>query len=348
MRRIWGIVGALALGFVVAPTSVAAFCGATACDTVDEARETLERATEPLWGSAEEPEAKPEPEPEPAPESSRASDKHSAHDSEAPVEPAEALVQFMAPLLAQASSGVPTLPPVLATLPLLNPEPSNGEPEPAGPEAPIGPMVPAAWEAAVVPNPGLGAAPAAFVGAVAGATLGSLAVPGWRSASVRILSRLGSVVLFTRLDESQIVSHRRRSDILEFVRRNPGERVEAMRQTLGLTNGTLLYHLRVLENADLVRMRKEGSVARLFPAGPRIRAEPYLPPLRRRIMALLESTPGPTQRQLALRLQLSERMISYHVRRLERQGFLRVERTTLGKSLFSVRSPAEIPAAVLV
>lgn len=178
--------------------------------------------------------------------------------------------------------------------------------------------------------------------ALAGSTAGAsaLVAPGWRTTLSRLFKRWGWLGLFTRLDQAQILHNRTRAEMLEYVRSNPGERVETMRRTLNLSNGTMLHHVKMLRQANLLRVVKQGNVARLFRAGPRLQPSPYVPAVRKQILTRIQESPGPTQRQLAEMLQLSERMISYHVRTLEEQGFIHAHRSTGGKNLFVVNPPA--------
>ena len=119
--------------------------------------------------------------------------------------------------------------------------------------------------------------------------------------------------------------HGRRNELLEFVKQNPGERVEVARRSLGISNGTKHYHLKVLSERNLVRILKDGSCARLYPAGPKINAQPYVPAQRRRFLDLLSTRPGVTQREAAQLLGLSERMTSYHIHALQNQGLVEIQ-----------------------
>lgn len=193
------------------------------------------------------------------------------------------------------------------------------------------------------------AAPAvlAATALIAGATgTGFLAAPGVRSALARALRGSGAGLLFTRLRQNEVLANATRTDILEFVRQNPGERIEVMRRALHVANGTLLYHLRVLHQHNQVRVLKQGHVARLYLAGPRVRPTPYVAPMRRRILSVVAADPGPTQRQIAHTLQLSERVVSYHVRALTSQGLIEVRRAGGAKNLYPPTATAtRLPVA---
>lgn len=200
-------------------------------------------------------------------------------------------------------------------------EAPGGEPAPAGPSfaqgAEVVPAVPNAVVAALAVTAAFGAA---------SATAGFLFIPGWRAALMRALRASPLAFLFSRITKDEVLDHPKRADIFEFVKQNPGERVEAVRKALGLANGTMRHHLQVLRDKELVRKIKQGGITRLFPAGPKVEPLPYLIPPRRAILETVAQTPGLVQRQVGARLEMSERMVSYHVKQLADDGLVEVRR----------------------
>lgn len=183
---------------------------------------------------------------------------------------------------------------------------------------------------------------AAVAGVAIAALSGSASValaPGWRSVLLKLFKRLGWLSLFSRIAQEDILNHQRRAELLEFVRNNPGERIETARRALGFSNGSMHYHLRVLSARDLVRVHREGIVARLFAAGPKIQPAPYVPTIRRKYLQVLAQRPGITQRELATSMGVSERMVSYHVGTLAHQGFVAVQVDGGRKRLFVQATP---------
>jgi len=174
---------------------------------------------------------------------------------------------------------------------------------------------------------------ATTVVATASGTSGGLGLASLKKFAARAAAGLAG--LFTRLHSDKILDHPRRNEIFEFVRHNPGERLEIVRRALGLANGPMLHHVRVLDRANVVRVVRSGSMARLYPAGPRVQAQPYLVPVRRRVLQELRTTPGITQREIATRVGLSERAVSYHVGWLTTNGLLSVQREGGAKRCFA-------------
>lgn len=192
--------------------------------------------------------------------------------------------------------------------------------------------------------------PAALAASVAVATASTgvafVAAPGWRNLAWRSLRRIGAFALFSRIAQEDILSHGRRAELFEFIKQNPGERVEVARRTLGFSNGSMHYHLRVLRDRNLVRVLRERGSARLYPAGPKITPTPYVPQQRRRVLEVLSFRPGVTQREAAQLLGISERMASYHIHRLAAQGLVEIQNEGARRRLFlKCATPAPIAAS---
>jgi hypothetical protein len=235
-----------------------------------------------------------------------------------------------------ARTGLPA-PPALV-LPLM-PEPGPG-PGPWAPEADSGPVLadaPPPEAALALAEPSDESLLLVGTLAMGAGFAGMAAVPGWRRALLRGLT-LGTLSLFSRLNEARLFDHPARSEIHEFVRHNQGERLEVVRRSLGMSNGTMLHHVRILIDHDVLRLHREGAMARLYLAGPRVPASPYLPVLRKRILALLRGTPGVSQREIAMSVGVSERVVSYHVGALKSQGLLAVERAGVANRCFAAPS----------
>ncbi len=185
----------------------------------------------------------------------------------------------------------------------------------------------------------------------ASATAGFLFIPGWRAALSRAVKASPLAFLFSRIAKDDVLDHPKRAEIYEFVTQNPGERVEAVRKALGYANGTMLHHLQVLRDKDLVRKVKQGGITRLFPAGPKIDPLPYLIPPRRAILEAVAAKPGMVQRQVGDRVDMSERMVSYHVKQLAGDGLVEVRRDGSCNRVYpaveeeTVHRLLEVPAA---
>ena len=184
------------------------------------------------------------------------------------------------------------------------------------------------------------------VASMTGSTL--VFFPGARQVALRWLRRAFGLALFSRIAQEDILTHGRRAELFEFIKQNPGERIENARRALGISNGSMHYHLKVLSERNLIRVLRDGGLARLYPAGPKINPQPYVPAQRRRFVDLLSSRPGVTQREAAMLLGISERMASYHIQTLSTQGLVEVKPEGARKRLFlrcESAAPAPTPIA---
>lgn len=182
------------------------------------------------------------------------------------------------------------------------------------------------------------------VASMTGSTL--VFFPGARQVAFRWLRRAFGLALFSRIAQEDILSHGRRAELFEFIKQNPGERIENARRALSISNGSMHYHLKVLSERNLIRVLRDGGLARLYPAGPKINPQPYVPAQRRRFVDLLSSRPGVTQREAATLLGISERMASYHIQTLSTQGLVEVRPEGARKRLFLRCATAPAPTLV--
>lgn len=170
--------------------------------------------------------------------------------------------------------------------------------------------------------------------AFAAAVAAPIAFVAGRRLWLRALRYLGFAGLFTRLSEEDLLSHPRRADLLDYVRENPGQRIQTVRDALSISNGALWHHLHLLQQRGLIKVHHDGVVARLFVGGPRVNPTPYVPPVRRLLLDQLKERPGLTQRELARAAGMSDRVVSYHVGQLSSSGLVRVEREGGAKRCF--------------
>lgn len=288
--------------------------------------------------------AAPEPLAPAASEAEAVLEEGASAEAQAHADETEASVSYSAQAGSQSVSGNQGIEPspmdASTRSPTLKAAPEGPAPEPAPAETDVveesAAMEPAAAAPVVESASSLPSAVAATV-AVAGVATTTMFVfaPGWRTAAVKLARKAGGLALFSRIAQEDLLHHERRSELLEFVRHNAGERVETARRALGFSNGSMHYHLKVLVDRGLLKVYKDGPYARLYPAGPKVSPLPYVSPQRRRFIDLLCARPGLSQRDLAEALDLSERMVSYHVRALQQQGLLDVAAEGHRKRLFA-------------
>lgn len=162
---------------------------------------------------------------------------------------------------------------------------------------------------------------------VLGAGVAAIAVTGAAAAAASTdAGKLGlaaaTLPLYTRLARGDVLQNEVRAGIHAHVVANPGVRYENMRRALGLSNGAIAFHLRVLEREGYLSVHKDWTRRRYYATG---RAPPGAArgEVAESVTRLLRESPGLGMSEVARRLGISRQLAGYHLRRLEAQGALR-------------------------
>lgn len=129
--------------------------------------------------------------------------------------------------------------------------------------------------------------------------------------------RVGVLGLFSRLRRDTLLDQDVRARIHAAVAADPGIHFAALRRRLGIGNGTLVHHVRVMESAGLIRSRRRGRYVRY--ALPGARVPPRLTPRERDVIARLD---GQDAAGLARDLGISRQAAHQHLRRLQAKGIV--------------------------
>jgi len=146
--------------------------------------------------------------------------------------------------------------------------------------------------------------------------------------------------LYTRLKKEEVLDHFVRGQIYGYILSNPGEYFSSIREVLKVTNGTLSHHLRTLEMQGFIKSTRDGIRKRFYPVHmivPRSRGL-KLSDLQLGILEVIKRKGGPTQKEIADQLGVSQQCISYNLRILSREGILRIEREGRQKKYYFERN----------
>jgi DNA-binding MarR family transcriptional regulator len=135
--------------------------------------------------------------------------------------------------------------------------------------------------------------------------------------------------LYTRIQKEDVLDQFVRGQIYGFIKTNPGAHYNQIRRQIGVKNGTLSYHLGVLEKTELIKSRREGLKYRAFyPTGMNFPKEERfrLTELQIRIIASITNHPGMTQKEIAQLLNQRPQTVNYNVRVLDQAGLIDVEK----------------------
>jgi len=171
----------------------------------------------------------------------------------------------------------------------------------------------------VVSMEGLGMALAVFL------VLGGLAL-GWNE--VVLVAMLNLLLpVYVKLRREEVLDQYTRGKIHGYIIANPGEHYNSIKAQLRLKNGTLAYHLRVLEREGYVKTTRDGMFKRFYPDSallPRRRSE--FSAIQEIVLENVRSSPGITQNELARRMGVSSQVVNYHIRNLVAAGAVRLDR----------------------
>jgi predicted transcriptional regulator len=127
-----------------------------------------------------------------------------------------------------------------------------------------------------------------------------------------------------------------RGQIYGFIQANPGTHYNFIKRALNLNNGTLAYHLNVLEQDQLIKSQNDGFYRRFYPHEARIPqidgndglkyTHVQLNKTQDRIIDLLEKKPGLSQKQIAKVLKKSNQVVNYNINSMAQLGLIKLKR----------------------
>ena len=153
--------------------------------------------------------------------------------------------------------------------------------------------------------------------------------------------------LYVKLKPGEVLDQYLRGQIHGYIIANPGEHYNAIKEQLGVTNGALAYHLRVLEKSGYIRAARDGMYKRFYPVGVKIPKRRRLSTFQEAIVKAVRDQPALSQKDLAELLGVSNQVINYHVKQLEGAHIIRLERDGRASRIFlgPEAPPEEKPAA---
>jgi DNA-binding MarR family transcriptional regulator len=135
------------------------------------------------------------------------------------------------------------------------------------------------------------------------------------------------IPLYTRIQKEDVLDQFVRGQIYGYIKTNPGAHYNQILRQVGVKNGTLSYHLGVLEKTQLIQSRREGLKYRAFyPTGMTFPKEQRfrLTELQIRIIAHIKGEPGLTQKEIARLLGQKPQTINYNIKVLAQAGLIHV------------------------
>lgn len=148
----------------------------------------------------------------------------------------------------------------------------------------------------------------------------------WSNEAFRVwIVRMLIIAGFSRLQEDDVLLHKRREEILQRVREEPGLHFSKLGRLTEIPNGPLVHHLRILSERGLLVSGRDAGKVRYYPRQP---GAVFLVPRTERQLMLLDRVqhfPGASQRDLARALGWSRLAVHRSAKALVAGGDLRLE-----------------------
>lgn len=131
--------------------------------------------------------------------------------------------------------------------------------------------------------------------------------------------------LYTRLARSELLDHDTRAEIYNHLDEHPGTHLRQLKRELDLKHGTLLHHLQMLEDQEMIRSVKDGMYRRFY-LSEDAPTHGGTPSTRERVERAILAEPGTTNQAIAEALDEQASTIHYHVDSLVEEDRVRKER----------------------
>ncbi len=135
--------------------------------------------------------------------------------------------------------------------------------------------------------------------------------------------------MFTKIQKEDVLDHFVRGQIYGYIKAYPGAHYNQIMRELDIKNGTLSYHLYILEKTGTIKSRKEGFRYRAFypteikfPEEERYR----LTELQINIIKIIQENKGINQKNIAKKLNENHQTISYNIKVLSQAGIINTSR----------------------
>ncbi len=140
---------------------------------------------------------------------------------------------------------------------------------------------------------------------------------------------------YSKLSKKDILNHEIRGLIRGYIIANPGDHYSSIKRNLDLNNGTLAYHLRVLEQNGLIKSMYDGIYKRYYPANVNISKLKKNISKQEEIFNIILDNPGITMEQIGRNIGVSRQVVNYHVKNLIRAGAISYQRDDKSARFFS-------------
>jgi predicted transcriptional regulator len=149
--------------------------------------------------------------------------------------------------------------------------------------------------------------------------------------------------LYSRLTHDKILDQFVRGQIYGLIRAQPGIHYSNIKRILKVGNGTLAYHLMVLEKEGFIKAKRSklhkqfyptklsvrfSEMDKKYPKGEEIEDGIKLSDLQEKILELIKNNPGITQADIVSKTDIPKQTVSYNIKNLVRNDVIDIVRDT--------------------
>jgi len=164
--------------------------------------------------------------------------------------------------------------------------------------------------------------------------LGLMLIVGTRFSETFLLSLVTPFA--SRVVKKEKENTELRLRIFGLVEGVPGIHYRRIKETFNLGNGTCAYHLKKLEDDDLIKTKKDGVFKRYYPvvSGPERRSVETLSQIRQNIVKILQQSPGASLAEITYLLDEDKRRVGYHLTKMVEKKMINKNKDDKGHTMF--------------
>jgi DNA-binding transcriptional ArsR family regulator len=175
--------------------------------------------------------------------------------------------------------------------------------------------------------------PWALYGGLAGIIIAAIFFFGFTEVGMIIMATVGASI-YSKLSKKDILNHEIRGLIRGYIIANPGDHYSSIKRNLDLNNGTLAYHLRVLEQSGFIKSMYDGIYKRYYPSNVNISKLKKNVSKQEEIFNIILDNPGVTMEEIGRMIGVSRQVVNYHVKNLIRAGVVSYQRDRKSAKFF--------------
>jgi outer membrane protein assembly factor BamB/predicted transcriptional regulator len=134
-----------------------------------------------------------------------------------------------------------------------------------------------------------------------------------------------SSMLYSKRKKEEILDNFIRGQLYGRISENPGLSLTELSEKVNRPTGTIVYHLRTLENEGLIKSQRRGLNRLFFSSSVKVKEGFFeLKPLQRMLLSLVEKNPGISQQKLSELTEVSPATINRHIHELVERALVKI------------------------